>query len=109
MFGVIIFRQLRKLKLAESKITEANNNLQQTNQQLREANKIKEEYIGYYFNINSEYLDKIESFKKSIDQKLLARKYDDIRYIVNNINPKREREELYVSFDKVFLKLFPGF
>jgi DNA-binding NarL/FixJ family response regulator len=39
----------------------------------------------------------------------MTKKFDDIKYIVNNINLKKEREELYYSFDKVFLKLFPDF
>jgi len=95
VFAVIIFKQLNKRKIAE--------------RALQEANKIKEEYIGYYFNINSEYLGKIENFKKSVEMKLLTKKLDDIKFIVNNINPKKEREELYHSFDKVFLKLFPDF
>ncbi len=95
VFSVIIFNQLKKRKIAE--------------RALQEANKIKEEYIGYYFNINSEYLSKIEAFKRSIEMKLMTKKMDDIRFVVNNINPKKEREELYHSFDKVFLKLFPDF
>ena len=95
VFAVIIFKQLNKRKIAE--------------RALQEANKIKEEYIGYYFNINSEYLGKIEAFKKSVEMKLVTKKLDDIKFIVNSINPKKEREELYHSFDKVFLKLFPDF
>jgi hypothetical protein len=95
VFAVIIFKQLKKRKIAE--------------RALQEANKIKEEYIGYYFNINSEYLGKIEAFKRSVEMKLMTKKIDDIRFIVNNINPKKERDELYHSFDKVFLKLFPDF
>lgn len=114
--AVIIYKQFRKLKQAEERITHANENLQEANallkevnNRLMEANKIKEEYIGYYFNINSEYLVKIQAFKQAIDTKLMTKKYDDIRYVVNNINLKKEREELYLSFDKVFLKLFPDF
>jgi hypothetical protein len=95
IFATIIFFQLRKLKI--------------TQKALLEANTIKEEYIGYYFNINSEYLSKIEAFKKAVEMKLMTKKIEDIRFIVNNINLKREREELYGSFDKVFLKLFPDF
>lgn len=95
VFALIIFRQLKKRKIAE--------------RALQEANKIKEEYIGYYFNINSEYLSKIEAFKKSVEMKLITKKTEDIKFIVNNINPKKEREELYHSFDKVFLNLFPDF
>lgn len=108
-FAVIIFRQLRKLKVAESKISAANLELQKTNRSLGEANQIKEEYIGYYFNINAEYINKIEAFKKAVDQKLMSRKFDELRYIVDNINLKREREELSYSFDRVFLNLFPDF
>jgi tetratricopeptide (TPR) repeat protein len=95
VFALITVNQLKKRKLAE--------------RALQEANKIKEEYIGYYFNINSEYLGKIEAFKKSVEMKIMTKKIDDIRFIVNSINLKKEREELYHSFDKVFLKLFPDF
>jgi len=112
----ISYKQYRKLKEADKSIKEANTNLQETNKLLQEvnkhlmeANKIKEEYIGYYFNINSEYLVKISAFKQAIDNKLMTKKFDDIRFVVNNINLKKEREELYFSFDKVFLKLFPDF
>jgi len=115
-FAVISYRQYKKLQEADRSIKAANNNLQEANRLLQEvnkhlmeANKIKEEYIGYYFNINSEYLVKISAFKQAIDNKLMAKKFDEIRYVVNNINLKKEREELYVSFDKVFLKLFPDF
>lgn len=116
LFIFIILKQLKKLRLAKKEIDstnqmlqETNDKLQETNNKLGEANRIKEEYIGYYFNINSDYVDKIEKFKRAIDQCLVARKFDHIKYIVNNINLKKEREELFTSFDKVFLKLFPCF
>ncbi len=108
-FAVIIFKQLRRLKVAEFAVTKANEELKISNHELREANRIKEEYIGYYFNINADYLNKIESFKKAVDQKLINRRYEELRFIVDNINLKRERENLSYSFDKVFLRLFPDF
>lgn len=116
VFVVITMKQLRRLKSAKMEIDTAhtalqksNYKLQETNSKLSEANRIKEEYIGYYFNINSDYIEKVEKFKRSIDQNLMAQKYDNIRFIVNNINLKKEREELNKSFDRIFLKLFPGF
>ncbi|MEO5980651.1 MAG: DUF6377 domain-containing protein [Chryseolinea sp.] len=115
-FAVIIYKQSRKIRIADRNIQaankslhEANTQLQEVNKHLMEANKIKEEYIGYYFNINSEYLMKISAFKQGVENKLMAKKFDDIRLVVNNINLKKEREDLYLSFDKVFLKLFPDF
>jgi tetratricopeptide (TPR) repeat protein len=123
LFVVIIFKQFKKLQAAKTAISDANSNLQEVNTRLNEvnhqvmemnhklveANKIKEEYIGFYFNINTEYLEKIEAFRRSIDNKLMQKKFDDIRMVVGNINIKKEREELYFSFDKIFLKLFPDF
>jgi hypothetical protein len=113
---IIVFKQLKKLKRAQKAILEAHQNtkeanrrLSETNEKLNDANKIKEEYIGYFFNVNSEFFDKIERFKRSIDQKLTDRKFDEIRFLVNNINLKREKEELLKHFDRAFLKLFPNF
>jgi tetratricopeptide (TPR) repeat protein len=116
VLALIIFRQVSKLKAAQKIITEAhvkelaiNQRLVETNYKLSEANKIKEEYIGYFFNTNSEFFAKIEKFKKSLEQKLAYRKWEDIISLVNNINLKKEKEELLQNFDKVFLKLFPDF
>lgn len=109
VFAFIIFKQLKRLKVADAAIRQANRNLKEINRKLLEADKIKEEYIGYYFSNNSNYIDKIESFKRSIDLKLAHKKVDDIKYLVSTINPTHEREELYVNFDKIFLKLFPDF
>src|SRR5690606_16646156 len=49
-FAIIIYRQLIKLRKADRVITKANESLKQTIVKLNEADKIKEEYIGYYFN-----------------------------------------------------------
>ncbi|HMH23422.1 MAG TPA: DUF6377 domain-containing protein [Puia sp.] len=113
---IIVFRQVNKLKIAQTVITQAhikeqaiNQRLVETNYKLSEAHKIKEEYIGYFFNTNSEFFAKIEKFKKSLEQKLAYRKWEDIIGLVNSINLKKEKEELLQNFDKAFLKLFPDF
>lgn len=113
---IIVLKQLKEGKHKQKVILEAHRNTQEanrrlseTNEKLNDANKIKEEYIGYFFNVNAEFFDKIERFKKSVDQKLTDRKYDEIRFLVNNINLKREKEDLLKHFDRAFLKLFPNF
>lgn len=116
VLAIVIFRQVNKLKAAQRIITEAhvkeqafNQQLVETNYKLSEANKIKEEYIGYFFNADSEFFAKIEKFKKSLEQKIAYRKWEDIITLVNNTSLKKEKEELLQNFDKVFLKLFPDF
>lgn len=107
--GVIILRQYKKLQVAQKEITAANDLQREINDKLMEANTIKEEYIGYCFQVNSSYLDKIKKFKKLADQKLTDNKYSEVKYLVNNIDLKEEREELFRNFDKIFLKIFPNF
>jgi tetratricopeptide (TPR) repeat protein len=130
VLAVVIRRQNQKLKRAQEIITEAhaaqreanerlaaangelertNGQLARTNDLLEEANKIKEEYIGFFFNMDSEYFVKLERLKKTLDQKVADRKFEDIRFIVNSIHLKQERQELLKSFDMVFLKIFPQF
>jgi hypothetical protein len=114
--AIIVFRQVRELKAAQQIITEAhikeqatNQRLLETNYKLSEANKIKEEYIGYFFNADSESFDRIGKFKRSLEQKIAYRKWEDVITLVNNTDLKKEKEELLQNFDKVFLKLFPDF
>jgi hypothetical protein len=109
LFAFIISRQLKKLKKADKVIVQTNHSLEETIRKLNEADKIKEEYIGYYFNLISEYIAKLDKFKRSVNNKLVTRKFEDIQLLVNNINLKKEREELFVNFDKAFLTLFPNF
>ena len=116
VFAVIIFRQLKKLRIADDIIKAANATLQENNKALEElnrnlstANKIKNEYIGYYFNINSIYIEKLESFQKSLDKKLSSKRYEDAQAAVKNLNLENERLQLFHTFDKVFLRLFPDF
>ncbi|HQN94656.1 MAG TPA: DUF6377 domain-containing protein, partial [Prolixibacteraceae bacterium] len=108
-FFAIIFLQLRKINKVKSILQEANNNLREVNAHLIEANKIKEEYIGYFFNVNSEYIEKIESFQKNLHRKIVAKQYNDLDNIINNTDLKKERENLFINFDKIFLKIFPNF
>lgn len=113
---IVILKQVKKLKAAQKIITEAhikeheiNRKLAETNEKLSDANKIKEEYIGYFFNVNSEFFDKIDRFKKSVEQKIADRKFEDIKVLIRSINLKKEKEELLKHFDQAFLNLFPNF
>jgi TolA-binding protein len=98
-----------RLSDLNTQLSSVNAQLSDVNIKLSEANKIKEEYIGYFFNANSEFFNRIERFKKSVEQKIADRKLDEIRFLVNNINLRREKEDLLKNFDKAFLKLFPHF
>ncbi|MCX7986435.1 MAG: DUF6377 domain-containing protein [Bacteroidales bacterium] len=108
-FLIIIFTQMKRLRRAQQQIQQAYQSLTQINSKLQEANKIKDEYIGYYFNVTSEYIDKLEKFQKDVHRKLVAGKVEELKNMLSNVDLKKEKEELYRNFDMVFLKLFPDF
>jgi hypothetical protein len=115
-FAVVSFRQLRKLRKADQQIFAANRELRsrndelhQLNSGLNEANKIKDEYIGYYFHNNSQYIDKLETLKKRVEALLSSKQYAGVQKLVDGVNIKTERNELLKGFDTVFLRLFPNF
>ncbi|RFM27065.1 tetratricopeptide repeat protein [Deminuibacter soli] len=123
VLAFVVLRQVKKLQLAQQALKAANTLQQQANEQLgqanrqlalvndelEDANKIKQEYIGYFFNMDSEFYGKLDKIKMTIEQKLHERKYEDIRFVLNKIDARKEKEELLLSFDKIFLKLFPDF
>jgi len=108
-FSVMLSKQLKKLKIKEKIIDDKNVQLEKINERLTEGTKIKEEYIGYFFNVISGYILQLEKLKRSIDTKLAIKKYDDIQIIIDKINIKKDRDNLFYTFDHVFIKIFPNF
>src|SRR5690606_26255786 len=72
-FGFIVYKQNHKLQKAKQVIIESNAKLTETNHQLLDSNKIKEEYVTYYFNSTAEYISRLENLKKSMEMKLRTR------------------------------------
>ena len=109
LISFIVFIQLKRLKVKEKIIEEKNVELERTNNKLIEDTHIKEEYIGYFFNVISGYILKLEKLKRSVERKISIKKYEDVLLSVNEINIKKERETLFYTFDHIFLKIFPSF
>lgn len=106
---IIINKEKKKLQQARNVISESNRTLKQTNEQLKEANKIKTEYIGNSFYFNSEFIDRLEKLYRMVDRKIQARQYDDLRYSLKESTLNKERDNMYTVFDSTFLKIFPNF
>jgi len=109
LVSFIVFIQLKRLKVKERIIEEKNVLLEKINDKLIEDTHIKEEYIGYFFNVISGYILKLEKLKRNVERKITTKKYDDVLLSVNEINIKKERETLFYTFDHIFLKIFPNF
>jgi hypothetical protein len=109
LISFIVFIQLKRLKVKEAIIEENNIQLGKINNKLSEDAHIKEEYIGYFFNLISGYILKLEKVKRNVERKIATKKYDDLLLSINEINIKKERDALFYTFDHIFLKIFPNF
>lgn len=88
----------------------SNKQLVKMNHSLAEASSIKEEYIGRYMDLCSNYIDKMDNSRRALLKKANNSKIDELveelksdRYI------KEELKEFYNNFDQAFLRLFPNF
>ncbi|MFH0758427.1 MAG: DUF6377 domain-containing protein [Bacteroidota bacterium] len=106
---VVIFRQMGKLNRVKNMLEASNKKLEAINEELLLANKIKEEYIGYYFSVSSQMIEKLEKFKNSIYRKFSRKQYDDLALELDTVNIHKEKLFLYNKFDQVFLQIFPDF
>ncbi len=121
---VLIYRQMRKLAAARKdlslandklnklnlELSDANNQLKNTNETLFEANLIKEEYIGRYMDQCSEYIDKLDSYRRLLGKTAAAGKMQDLLITIKSKQFIEDELKLfYTNFDSTFLQLFPSF
>lgn len=105
------------LAAANQQLTETNAKLQEAmaqqadvNQQLSESNAVKEEYISYLFSTCSNYISKIDDFRKNINRKAKVKQWDEVLQMTDKTNVMQEElKEFYQNFDAIFLKLYPDF
>lgn len=100
----------QRLEEVNIQLKDLNTQLQEVNDQLREFNYVKEEYIGYVFNICSTYISKLEEFRKNINRKLKVGQIEDVKAMTDSsATASNELKEFYQNFDTIFLHLYPDF
>ncbi len=112
--GIVISKHLKesnsKLNQLNQKLSEVNKKLSEINSDAVEANKIKEEYIGYFLSECLNYIDKLDAFRKMVNSKIKDKKIDELyKNTKNNELKDDELRELFTNFDTIFLHLFPNF
>lgn len=112
--GIIISKRLKEanheLNTLNQKLHNMNNELRKLNIEVVEANQIKEEYIGYFLDECSKYIDKLDDLRKTINKKIQEKQIESLYKITKNNNMKDdELKELFRNFDIMFTHLFPDF
>lgn len=93
---IIVLRQMERVKTAR--------------QQLKEANNIKEEYIGHFLDICSIYIDRLENFSKIVTRKITAGQVDELLKMAKASKfTEGQSQQFYDNFDATFLHIYPTF
>ncbi len=99
-----------ELKEANDKLTEMYARARTDAELLENVNYEKEEYIANIFTICSNYINKLDDFRKNIYRMIVARRYDEMRELTKSPELSHsEIKELYAIFDKIFLEIYPDF
>jgi len=119
-----IFQQVRRLSRTRNELLKANeqlnklnnklNNtnikLEKLNEDLSESSLVKEHYIGTFLSIQSNYIDKLDAYRKMVKKHIITKKVADLfektksKQLIDN-----ELKLFYKNFDDTFLHIYPNF
>ncbi|GET28006.1 transcriptional regulator [Prolixibacter sp. SD074] len=121
---LFIYNQVKKLAKARKELqtvnlklqdlnvhlSDANTQLNELNNRLSESNHVKEQYIGNFFSICSDYIDKLDGFRRNVNKQIADR---EVAELFEKTRSKRliedEIREFYDNFDHTFLQIYPDF
>jgi hypothetical protein len=119
-----IWKQVRNLSKARKNLQEANDSLNGLNAQLTlanselkglytelsDTNRVKEYYIGNLLNLCSEYLDKLDVYRKTVKKMIIAKQISELLEKTKSAEfIEGEIEMFYKNFDTIFLHIYPDF
>jgi len=121
---LFVYRQKKRLFVAKSEQSQANQELSKLNEELKdtngqlveinqkllESNSIKDAYVGRYMDLCSDYIDKVEKYRATLNK---IAKTEGAAELMKTIKSSTliddDLREFYANFDATFLHLFPNF
>lgn len=102
-------KQNRELRERRQALQEAYQQLATNNASLRESQRIKEQYVGYFFQTNTKLITNAKAIIDKAAKALYAADFKEAKYQLKSFNAKQQNKQLLQDFDKAFLTLFPNF
>jgi len=100
----------QQLQQLNRSVEQRNERIRRINGELRDANNIKDEYVGHYLNLCSQYILKLNVYRKHL---LKVSKEGGLAALLGELRAKNpsdaEYKEFLAIFDETFLHLFPDF
>ena len=120
----LVFRQVKKVSIARNQLKNANDKLNTYNLKLNESNedlkrlyeelseldKVKEHYIGTFLNLYSEYITKLDVYRKLVRKYVKANQMNSLLKLSKSKQFIDEELDIFnKNFDKSFLHIYPNF
>ena len=102
IFSVIIFKQLKARNASKRVLAESNLKLQELNNNLKEVDNIKQEYITYFLKVTSGFLNKMDQLQKSTLHKIMTKRPEDVVQILKKYSVKKKERISFNSLMKCF-------
>ena len=100
----------RRLEEMAGRLKASNAALSDANSSIAEISELKEVYIGRYMDQCMVYIEKLDTYRKSIGKLLKTGKSDELKELVKStVLTDDELKMFYEQFDRTFLRLFPTF
>lgn len=126
LLGVVVYvyKQNKKITLARNNLKMANKQLTSLNKQLHlnnedlnslysqltKSNEVKVHYIGTFLNLYSEYIDKLDVYRKLVTKYIVTNKTNDLLELTKSKQViDSELKLFYKNFDESFLTIYPNF
>jgi hypothetical protein len=119
LIGTITFilSMMRKRRAAIEKINTLNQELERrnaaieaANNEMKESNRIKDEYIGRFLELSSNYIQRDEERAKLLNRLARDKKMAELYAELKSSAPINESIRLfYQNFDTAFLNIYPNF
>lgn len=105
-----IYKQVRKVSLARNELKIANEDLKKLYKELSEVDKVKEHYIGTFLNLYSEYISKLDVYRKLVSKYVNANQMNSLLKLSKSKQLIDEELEIFnKNFDDSFLHIYPNF
>ena len=99
-----------QLNILTEQLKTSNDNLSEANNAIAEISELKEVYIGRYMDQCLVYIDKLDTYRKSIGKLVNSNKIDELKRLIKSTSLVDDELKLfYEQFDNTFLSLFPTF
>ena len=109
-FLLVVRRLQVQVMQANKEIQSINANLQRQLVMVKEANDIKDSYLGRYLSMFSSHINSLEQYRSQLRNVAKGKDLGDIMQALRSDEYiEAQRETLYREFDHTFLGVFPDF